>query len=193
MSALSQLASKPYTAEEFFDLLERTGEKYEFEAGAVRLMAGGTYDHNAIKTDVAVNLGSHALQHGSCEPFDSDQAVFIPDHATYVFPDLSFVCDEAQFEDEARRRLLNPALLIEVLSESTETYDRGDKFRKYRSLPSFREYILIDSRRYLVECFYKENNKLWHIDSCVDPYGSVYIHTLTTHLPLSVMYRRVKF
>ena len=69
----------------------------------------------------------------------------------------------------------------------------GVKFQKYRLLESFREYVMIDSRRYAVECFYKEEEKIWRIDSCYDPYGSVHIHTLDIELPLSVIYKRASF
>lgn len=193
MSAIQKSTTKKYTPDEFFDFLDSVTEKYEFEDGEIIKMTGGSGNHNVIKADLGVFLGGHALRNTDCDFFDSDQAVYIPGKESYVFPDLSFVCEEARYEDEARRRLINPTLLIEVLSESTEAYDRGSKFHKYRSLDSFREYVLVDSRSYLVECFYKEDDRYWRIDSCLDPYGSVRIHTLGIDLPLSAMYRRVDF
>ena len=192
MSAVPKLAEH-YTPDEFFDFIEQSDRKYEYEKGGLIEMAGGTSNHNVIKSDLGVFLGGHVLQNSDCEYFDSDQAVHVPTFESFVFPDLTFVCGEAQFQDEAGRRLLNPTLLVEVLSESTEAYDRGGKFLKYRSLGSFREYVLVDSRSYSIESFYKKDDKLWLIDRCTNPYESFHIHTLNLDLPLSAMYRRVKF
>jgi Uma2 family endonuclease len=168
-------------------------EQLEKGRGGIRLMAGGTDNHNVIKMDLSVYLGSHARRYSDCEPCDSDAAVYIPKSEAYVFTDLLFVCDEVSYQDEDRRRLMNPTLVFEVLSESAENYDRGGKFQKYRSLESFREYVLVDSQRYAVECFYKEQPKVWRIDSWFDPSSSVYIHTLDVHVPLADIYRRASF
>ena len=192
MSAAPKL-TEHYTPDEFFTYLEGSLDKYEYEAGKLTMMAGGTGNHNTIKSDLAVSLGSHARQNTNCEFFDSDQATYIPNNDAYVFPDLTFVCGDAQFQDEARRRLLNPALLIEVMSESSELYDRSGKFHKYKSLGSFREYVLVDSQKHLVESFYKQDKTLWQMATCFDPNGSVYIHTLDIDLPMAEIYRRVTF
>jgi Uma2 family endonuclease len=182
-----------FTPDEFFAFLEGAEEKYEYNAGRIRPMAGGTGNHNMIKSDLGVYLGGYAHAETECNFYDSDQAVYIPQDEAYVFPDLTFVCEEAQYQDAGKRRLLNPALLIEVLSESTEAYDRGGKFQKYRSLDSFREYILVDSRRYSVESFFKEDDKTWRINWCSNPYGKLYVHTLDIDLPPSAIYRRIDF
>lgn len=190
---VSQLdLKKKYTPEEYFDFLATSKERYEYHDGEIRMMASGTDSHSKIKTDIARVLGNDTLD-GPCEPYDSDMAVSVPKWNSYVLPDLSFVCEEAKFGDEAHRRLLNPALLIEVISETSGDYDRGEKFQKYRSLDSFKEYMLIDSRRYAVECWYKEDEKLWRMDSAFTREESVYLHTLDVYLPLAEVYRRVSF
>lgn len=203
--ALKGLPRK-YSVEEYFEFLSENEGRYEYHAGEIRMMdgktvvhagnihmmAGGTDNHSLIKVDVLGELRA-ATKKGSCEPYDSDMAVYIPSWDAYVLPDMSFVCEEAQFGDEARRRLLNPALLVEVISETSGEYDRGEKFQKYRSLESFREYMLIDSRRYSVECWYREDDKVWRIDSALELSASVYLHTLDVHLPLTEIYRRVTF
>jgi Uma2 family endonuclease len=183
---------RKYTVEEYFNLLTQSEDRYEYHNGEIRMMAGGTDSHSKIKIDTSRVLGNSTLD-GPCEPYDSDMAVSIPRWDSYVLPDLSFVCEEAEFGDDTHRRLLNPALLIEVISETSGDYDRGEKFQKYRSLDSFREYMLIDSRRYAVECWYKEDEKLWRMDSAFTREGSVYLHTLKVDLPLEEVYRRVKF
>ncbi len=192
MSAAPKLTER-YTPDEFFTLLEGSLDKYEYEAGKLTMTAGGTGNHNTIKSDLAGFLSNHTRHHTDCEFFDSDQATYIPNYDAYVFPDLTFVCRDARFQDQARRRLLNPALLIEVMSESSELYDRSDKFHKYKSLGSFREYVLIDSQKHLVESFYKQDKTLWQMATCFDPNGSLYIHTLDVDLPMTEIYRRVDF
>ena len=181
-----------YTVKEYFDFLAKSEERYDYHDGEIRMMAGGTGSHSKIKGDAFTYL-TFAARGGRCQPFDSDMAVSIPKWRSYVFPDISFVCGEEKYEDEGERRLVNPSLLIEVISESSGDYDRGEKFQKYRSLDSFREYMLIDSRRYAVECWYKEDEKIWRMDSSFTRDGSIYLHTLDVKLPLEEIYRRVVF
>jgi len=172
-SAVPNLKQK-YTVEEYFELLDQSdNQRYEYHDGEIRMMAGGTDIHSKIKFDTGAFLG-FATREGGCEPYDSDMAVHIPKWNSFVLPDLSFVCEE-------------------VISETSGDYDRGEKFQKYRSLDSFREYMLIDSRRYAVECWYKEDEKLWRMDSAFTRDGSVYLHTLKVDLPLEEIYRRVTF
>ncbi len=183
---------KKYSVEEYFAYRERNEGRFEFHDGVIRAMAGGTFNHNCIKTDVARELGNKALTQG-CEPMDSDMAIHSEAFDSYLLPDISFYCGEAEFFEDDPRKLTNPSLLIEVMSESSALYDRGEKFVKYRSLSSFKEYVLIDSRNYAVECWFKESDKLCRIDSAFDRSASVYIHTLEVDLPLAEIYRRVEF
>jgi len=183
---------RKYTVEEYFDFLAKSKERYDYHDGEIRMMAGGTGSHSKVKGDTYSYL-TFAARDGRCQPFDSDMAVVIPKWRSYVFPDMSFVCGEEKYEDESELRLLNPSLLIEVISESSGDYDRGEKFQKYRSLDSFREYMLIDARRYAVECWYKEDEKIWRMDSAFKRDESVHLHTLNVDLPLEEIYRRVHF
>lgn len=192
MTAVPVPTPRHYTVDEYFDFLDHNEGRFEYDDGEIVAMAGGTVEHSRIKVDVGRVLGNAVLD-GPYEPYDSDMAVAVPRYSSYVLPDLSFVCEEAAFGDEDRRRLLNPALIVEVISESSEAYDRGEKFQKYRSLESFREYMLIDSRRYAVECWYRQDEKVWRIDSAFAREESVYLHTLDMRLPLEEVYRRVKF
>ncbi len=193
MPALATNIDRHFSPEEYFTLVEKSEERYEYHNGELRMMAGGTFEHSLIKSDVNRVLGN-ATVGASCNVLDNDMAIKIEAYNCYVLPDVSFLCDAPQFDDdEKRRRLLNPSLLIEVMSESSEAYDRGEKFQKYRSLPSFREYMLIDSRRYAVECWYKEDEKIWRMDSAFSREESVYLHTLDLELSLEEVYRRVTF
>lgn len=190
MTAVATPLPSSYSAEEYFNYRKDNEGRFEYHDGKIYAMAGGTIEHSRIKTDTTRVLGNMTLE-GPCEPLDSDMAVFIPNYNHYVLPDVSFVCGKPVMD--GRTRLLNPTLLIEVISESSEAYDRGEKFWKYRSLDSFKEYMLIDSRRYAVEKWYKQDEKIWRMDSAFARSESIHLHTLDVHLPLSEIYRRVAF
>jgi Uma2 family endonuclease len=120
-------------------------------------------------------------------------AVSIPELNRYFFPDLTITCDKTNYEEGGIAKITNPQLIIEVLSESTAEYDRSDKFAAYRQLTSFKEYILINSRRMRIDTFYRETNELWHIRSYYQEDQSVKIQTMGIELPLSLIYEGVVF
>ncbi len=165
--------------------------KLEYHNGLiVEAMAGGTSEHSKIKSDTFLFLGTNSKK---CQIFDSDMAVSIANYNRYVYPDISFVCGEDSYEDERKMFLLNPFLIIEVLSSSTEGTDRGDKFRWYRSISSFKEYVLIKSESMGVESWYKEDDNLWRIQSANKRSQNIYLHTLGIDLPLEAIYKRVVY
>lgn len=180
-----------YTPEEYFQLLEESEVKFEYHDGYLEMMAGGTSNHNIISSNLRGELYI-ALRESDCIVYDSDQAVQIDDYNRYLFPDASVVCGKREFEDEKQMRLKNPFLIIEVLSETTEAYDRGEKFRYYRSLPSFREYVLIHSSRVLCEIFYREESNLWRISAVSDLDESIHLHSLKLDIPLRQLYAKTE-
>lgn len=111
----------------------------------------------------------------------------------YFFPDVSAVCNEEIKLDESKgiARMTNPCLIIEVLSETTADYDRGEKFRTYRQLDSFKEYLLIDSRKLSIDYFYRETNELWRIRSFYKADQEIEIRTLGVTLPVTAFYEGV--
>ncbi len=125
MSAQQLDPKRKYTPKEYFDFLAKSEERYDYHDGEIRMMAGGTGSHNKVKGDTYAYL-TFASREGACQPFDSDMAVALPRWRSYVFPDMSFVGGEEKYEDEGERRLSNPALLIEVISETSGDYDRGE-------------------------------------------------------------------
>ncbi|MFK8164005.1 MAG: Uma2 family endonuclease [Lewinella sp.] len=189
MEAL-ELEHRPYSKEEYFALLEQSLHKLEFLDGEVRMMSGGSIAHNRIIGNVFGTLWS---QKGSCEVNNSENAVAIDHLNTYFFPDLTANCHKTEFEEGGIAKITNPALIVEVLSESTAEYDRTDKFTAYRQLDSFREYILIDSRRMRVDTFYRETKEFWHIRSYFTPDHEVVVRTLGLQLPMEVIYEGIEF
>lgn len=189
MEAL-QLESRPYSREEYFTLLEQSLHKLEFLDGEVRMMSGGSISHNAI---MANTFGFLWSKKGSCKVHNSENAVSVSSLKSYFFPDLTVTCNHPTYEKGGIAKLTNPELIIEVLSESTADYDRTDKFTAYRQLESFKEYILIDSRRMRVDTFYRENHQYWHIGSYFNPDHEVEVRTLGIQLPLTTIYAGVEF
>ena len=118
----------------------------------------------------------------------------IPDTGLYTYPDVTVVCGEPQFDDPGRRTLLNPTLILEVLSETTEAYDRGDKFAHYRRLASLREYVLVASDRRSIERFTRhENGAEWVLTECTVAAGSLELPSVGCALSLDRVYSKVEF
>jgi Uma2 family endonuclease len=151
---------KTWTPEEYLAWERRQPEKHEFHGGEVFAMAGATSEHNQIVANVLGELRS-ALRQKPCRVFASDLRVTVPATGLYTYPDASVVCGRPELEDDTLDTLLNPLVLVEVLSESTEDYDRGTKFTNYRTIPSFRDYVLISTDKVLVEYHTRQSDGSW--------------------------------
>lgn len=170
---MTALPKKYYTPEEYLELEEKAPYKSEyfdgqiyplgdFEGDTPEAMAGAKPAHNAIRENLSIEIGSF-LKKKRCRSYSSDQRVFIPSNGLYCYPDVVVVCGKPEFSDTQTNSLTNPVLLIEVLSQSTANYDRGEKFELYRDIPTFREYLLIDSRRIWAELWRKSAEGIWSL------------------------------
>lgn len=140
---------------------ERASEvKHEYADGEVFAMAGGTREHSLIAGNIVRELGN-ALRTKPCEVHGSDLRIKIAASGRYVYPDASVVCGSTLFEDSGRDTLLNPIVIIEVLSDSTEAYDRGEKFELYRTIPSVQEYVVVSQKKVRVEHFQRRPDGRW--------------------------------
>lgn len=137
---------------EYLAAEETSAEKHEFLDGEVRAMAGGTISHGALAARLAYLLGA-ALDGKPCSVFSSDVRVRIEASNRTVYPDLTVVCGRLERSAVDAEAIANPVLIVEVLSDSTEAYDRGEKWRHYRRLPSLHEYVLVSQREPLIEVF----------------------------------------
>jgi len=142
-----------------------TNTKYEYHDGKIFALAGGTLNHGLICGNVYSGIRNQLTNKGSnCIPFTSEVKVFIKTKNSYVYPDSMVVCEGMEKSDEEKNSITNPILIVEVLSKSTGEYDRGDKFYFYRQLESFKEYVLIEQDRHIVDVHYKsKNSDLWRI------------------------------
>ena len=150
-----------YTLEEYLELDYESEEKIEFWDGHIFTLAGASNNHDRIQSNAHFYLRLK-LQGKACRVFLSDMRLKVPAYPPYRYPDLSALCGEAEFEKLGKQELfINPSLIVEVLSDSTEAFDRSYKFTYYKSIPSFTEYILIAQDRPHVSQFVKQADNSW--------------------------------
>lgn len=146
------------TPEEYLQLEAASNSKHEYINGEIYAMAGATDTHVTIALNVAVMLRSH-LRGSGCRVFISDMKVRIETKNRFYYPDVMVTCETKDRENSTYKQF--PRLIIEVLSDSTEAFDRGDKFADYQSLPSLQEYVLINTKKVRIECFRRTEEGLW--------------------------------
>ncbi len=153
------------TVEEYLQIERTQNAKYEFHNGKIYALAGGTLNHGLICGNLYAGLRKQLDKKGSkCLPFNTDVKLHIAQKNSYVYPDSMVICGDITTAETDKNAVTNPVLIVEVLSKSTAEYDRGDKFHIYQKIPSFKEYVLIEQTRYIVDVYYKqENSDLWRI------------------------------
>jgi Uma2 family endonuclease len=165
-------------------------ERHEFIAGEVYALAGGTENHDLIFGNTFTALRAQLRGRG-CTVYSSNMRVARDPFDVYMYPDISIVCGAPQFEDPVRDTLLNPTVLIEILSPSTEQYDRGRKFHRYQSLPSFREYLLIAQDEPVVDHYIRQADGHWLWSVVEGLAGTVTLPTINCALTLAAIYEQV--
>ena len=183
------LRKQHHSKKEYFDLLSDTDQRLEYHEGEIFNMAGGSVDHSIIIKNVLVYT-ENQLEDSSCTPYGSELGIKISD-ARYVYPDLSFVCGEP--EDEDRRFLLNPVLVVEVLSPGTSRYDRDAKFLYYQSVLSVQAYLLIDSVSYTAILHTRSANSAWRTLVLLGLDKIVPLECIGLELPLAQVYRNTRY
>lgn len=191
-----------YTEDEYLALERASQERREYLDGQIYLMAGESLAHGTICTNITIEIGSQ-LKGTPCRAFSKDTKVRsgpIPKsrygaQALYSFPDLVVVCGEPQYLDEYRDVLINPKVIIEVLSPTTEAFDRGEKFARYREhLDSLTDYLVVAQSQPLIEHFSRDENGQWVIAAtATEPSDSVGINSIGCTLRLSDVYDRIVF
>lgn len=148
------------TPQEYLAFERASEQRHEYADGETFAMSGGTREHSLIGQNIARELGN-ALLDRPCEVHGPDMRIKVVATGRYVYPDVSVVCGQPRFEDEHRDCLLNPVLIVEVLSDSTERYDRGDKFTNYRTVASLEHYVLASQSSQLVEHYQRQQDGTW--------------------------------
>lgn len=182
---------RSYTIEEYLDLEQTSQYKHEYHKGEIYLMSGVRVDHNTIQMTMIIKLGSK-LRNKSCDIFSGDLKVYVETEELITYPDLTIVCGDPLFRSDSLTELINPGVIIEILSPSTRNYDRGDKFKLYQSSPTLREYILIDSQSVLVEHFTR-NGQDWTLRKYDQLSEILRIGMADVALSLQDIYEKVTF
>ena len=186
MSAVTQTI---HSEEAYLVMEEKSDYKSEYFKGEIFMMAGATPDHNRIKENLSVEIGIALKRRKSCRSYSSDQRIHIPENSLYTYPDVVIVCGPNQYAEKDKNTIVNPKVIIEVLSESTTSYDRGDKFRFYRDIDSLQEYVLVNSIHVGVEVYRRTEDNHWLLAE--DAYylsKSVTIQSVEATLHLSDLY-----
>jgi len=168
-----------------------TDQRSEYVGGDIFAMAGGTEEHNLIVLNVGAELRNQ-LKEKPCRVYPSDMKVRIASDDVGTYPDVMVICGERQFVDERRDVVTNPTLIVEVLSDSSEAYDRGDKFRHYRNLPSLQAYLLLSQYRIQAELFLRQPDGTWSLSSYQDPSEAVPLRVVDAELSLAEVYDKVE-
>jgi Uma2 family endonuclease len=185
---------KRYSIEEYFALEEKAFDKHEFHNGKIIPMAGASIAHNQIQVNFISALRA-LIEKNNLEyfVFGSDVKIRIEKFNKALYPDAIVVCKKPEYYGKRTDTITNPLLVVEVLSESTKIYFGSDKFMLYRSLPVFKEYVLIEQSKPLVQAYYKQDEKdnLWKISAATGLDAVVPLLSLGFDLPLSKVYWKV--
>ncbi len=183
---------KFYTPEEYLALEESDDYKSEYYNGEIFAMAGGSANHNRIGLNVAT-MFNLAFENRSCEVFMSDMRLLVEQVDLYTYPDVMLVCGKIEFVPKRVDTLTNPILIVEVLSESTENYDRGKKFEFYRTIPALQHYLLISQDRVYLEHFQKLEDGRWALTEYNEVEKVLRIEALDFKIALSRIYNKVEW
>jgi Uma2 family endonuclease len=189
---MSALADSPMTEAEYLDF-ERTAEfKHEFLNGHVYAMSGASRIHNLICTNIVSALHPH-LRDKPCEIYQSDMRIKVAATGLYTYPNITIVCGEPKFASNVFDTLLNPTLIIEVLSPSIESYDRGRKFHHYQQIESLQEYVLVTQDAPRIERFLRQQNAVWEYMEANGLNADLQLTSIGSVLALADAYAQVNF
>ncbi|WP_025143857.1 Uma2 family endonuclease [Pedobacter jeongneungensis] len=181
-----------YTVEEYLEMEKASTEKHEYFQGEVFAMSGAGFNHNLIFSNV-FGLLFHKLKGSKCIPFGSDMRMNIPENTLFTYPDISIYRDEIKHLNEDDDTILQPTIIIEILSPSTKNYDKGKKFNLYKDIPSLKEYIMIDSESVSVEAYYINEEKNWALNQYKEFSEALTFVSMGFDIALSDIYEHVTF
>lgn len=183
----------PYLTPADYLAIERKSDvKHEYYRGEMFAMADATREHNLIALNLAVSIGVQ-IRDRPCEAYGSDMRVKVDETGLYTYPDMTVTCDEPRFEDKQTDTLLTPQVVVEVLSKSTENYDRGKKFEHYRRIESLREYVLISQEEPHIEHYSRQADGRWLLTEAKGLEGTIELPAIECRLKLADVYAKVEF
>lgn len=180
-----------FTIKEYLEMERNSEEKHEYYEGEIFSMSGASISHNRISMNLSALLKSK-LDGKDCEPFGSDLRIHIPTNTLYTYPDFSIICGDLKTTDDSFDTVTNPTVILEILSQSTHRYDRLEKFSLYREIETFKEYILIDSRKLHIQK-HLLTNEGWLLSDYKNIEDTVFINSANISLFLMDIYKGVSF
>ena len=187
---MSARPKKRMSQEEHLEFERGSDEKHEYLNGQIFAMSGAKRNHNKIVANLSGLLWQD-LKDKDCEFYPNDMRVFVPKTGLYTYPHLVVVSGEPKFQDAVPDILLNPVLLMDVLSESTEGYDRGRKFQHYRSIESLKEYVLVSQDEARIEKYIKQGDGFWVLSEAVGLDSEINLDSIECDLRLSEIFAKV--
>ncbi|MEG4571748.1 Uma2 family endonuclease [Microcoleus sp. N3A4] len=197
MTAILQVTEQPtaqryFTPEEYLALEEAAEYKSEYRDGVIIPMTGGTTNHNRIALNMSIALRL-ALKGLDYDVFMGDVRLWMTKNRIYTYPDVMVIPGKPEYFNNRKDTVMNPQVIIEVLSKSTKAYDRSDKFKFYQTLPTFQEYILIDQSQVYVEQYCKLANKRWSYSQYDEEDAALVFNFFQVEVPLADVYEKVDF
>lgn len=189
MTALPK--KKKYTSEQYLALEEKAEYRSEFDNGEIVQMAGGSLDHARIIGNIDRSFGNKLSE--DCESITTEVKVWVESRRKFYYPDVFVFCGEPSFYKKRNDTIINPVLIVEVLSDGTEAKDRGKKFFAYQSLDFFAEYVLVSQKSPLVEQFIKQSDGSWKYLATIGLKSIVKLESIGVELTLKEIYQRVEF
>lgn len=183
---------KLFTAGEYLELERKAERKHEFYGGEIFAMAGAGLRHNKLFSNLFGELAIH-LKGKKCRPFGSDMRIHIPQNTLYTYPDISVLCGNYTPAENDEDTATLPVIIIEILSASTKNYDRGDKFKLYRDIPSLKEYILVDSDSITIEAFRINASGHWELEEYKNLTDNLLIRAIELSIPVIEIYNGLGF
>lgn len=178
-----------FTPEEYFEWEEKQELRYEYLGGEVYAMSGGTVNHGQIAINFAIILGTH-LSQSKCRVLSSDVKVEVQKSTKFIYPDLSVTCDDR--DENASNFISHPCLIVEILSPSTEGYDRGEKFYLYERSNSLKDYVLVNTNKIEINLYKKDDLGKWQIIKYVAG-ELVELESINLSFPIEEVFRSIKF
>ena len=186
------ITERYYSPEEYLEIEVKSEERHEYIDGQIIPMTGGTPNHNQIALNLSGTL-NFARKRQPFRVFVTDQRLWIPQKRINTYPDVMVVAGELEFKEGRKDTLTNPIMIAEVLSKSTKSYDRDEKFAAYRTIPSFQEYLLIDKYTMHVEQYSKTDNNRWIFTEYEDADVTISLASISFEIYLVDIYDKVDF
>jgi len=186
------IEKKIYTTKEYFDFELVSQERHEYDTGEIKLMTGGTPNHNDLVSNLMILL-KLSLKGKPYRTFFTDQRLWIPERNLYTYPDIMVLEKPIQLQERRTDTVMSPCLIVEVLSKSTKDYDRSEKFLAYRTIATFQEYLLVDQYKIQVEHYVKTAANQWLLSEYKDSQVILNLNSIGLELKIADLYENIEF